>query len=86
MPACSFSIPFTKDATEILDKAKKTVESQDGVFTGDIKSGNFNVTVFGNTITGTYEVDGQNLNMNIIDKPFMVPCAMIESYLKGQLS
>ena len=44
------------------------------------------MTVFGNTITGTYEVIGQNLNMDIIDKPFMVPCAMIESYLKGQLS
>ncbi len=86
MAACNFSIPFTKDVTEILAKAKKTVESQNGAFTGDEQSGHFNVSVFGNTIVGTYMVEGQNLNMDITDKPFMVPCAMIESYLKGQLN
>jgi hypothetical protein len=86
MSACNFSIPFAKDAEEILAKAKKTVEGQGGTFTGDTNSGDFNVSVFGNSITGNYKVDGQNLNLEITDKPFMVPCSMIESYLKGQLS
>jgi hypothetical protein len=86
MSACNFTVPFTKDTTEILDKAKRTVESQGGSFTGDTTAGNFNVSVFGNTIVGTYVVEGQSLNIDITDKPFLVPCSMIESFLKGQLS
>lgn len=86
MSACNFTVPFTRDASEVLEKAKKTVESQGGSFTGDTGAGNFNVSVFGNTITGTYVVAGQNLNIDITDKPFLVPCSMIESFLKGQLS
>ena len=86
MSACNFTVPFTKSATEILEKAKKTVEAQNGTFTGDTNSGRFDVSVFGNTVVGTYTVEGQNLNIDITDKPFLVPCNMIESFLKGQLS
>lgn len=86
MSACNFTIAFTRSATEILDKAKKTVEAQNGNFTGDTTSGNFDVNVFGNTVVGSYTVEGQNLNIEITDKPFLVPCSMIESFLKGQLS
>jgi hypothetical protein len=83
--ACDFSIPFTGNAEAILAKAKSTVQSQGGDFNGDINNGAFNVSVFGNRITGNYTVSGQTLNINITDKPFMVPCAAIENFLKGQL-
>lgn len=86
MSACNFTIPFSKPVDEILAKAKKTVESQDGTFTGDTSSGHFNVSVFGNTVVGSYSVEGQNLNIDITDKPFLVPCNMIEGFLKGQLN
>ena len=86
MSACNFTIPFTKPVNEILAKAKSTVESQDGTFTGDESSGNFNVNVFGNIVVGAYTVDGQNLQIDITEKPFLVPCSMIESFLKGQLN
>ena len=86
MSACNFTITFSKPVEEILAKAKKTVESQGGEFTGDTASGNFNVSVFGNTVVGAYSVDGNNLNIDITDKPFLVPCNMIESFLKGQLN
>lgn len=86
MSACNFTVPFTRSATEILEKAKKTVEAQNGTFAGDLNAGRFDVSVFGNTVVGTYTVEGQNLNIDITDKPFLVPCSMIESFLKGQLS
>ncbi len=84
--SCNFSISFTKPVEEILAKAKKTVEAQSGTFTGDTNSGNFNVSVFGNTVIGSYTVSGQELNFDITEKPFLVPCNMIEGFLKGQLS
>ena len=86
MSACNFTIPFTKSVTEILEKAKKTVESQGGNFTGDENAGNFDVNIFGNTVVGSYAVNEQSLNIDISDKPFLVPCNMIENFLKSQLN
>lgn len=83
--ACNFSIPFSGNADTILAKAKSTVQGQGGDFDGDANSGDFTVSVFGNKIVGNYTVNGQVLNINITDKPFMVPCSAIESFLKGQL-
>jgi len=86
MSTCNFSIPFSGEAGVILEKAKAAVESQQGTFTGDTNSGNFEVTVFANTIKGLYVISGQNLNLTITHKPFLVPCSTIESFLKSKIS
>jgi len=83
--ACDFSIPFSGNAEAVLAKARSAVQSQGGNFNGDTNQGEFNVSVFGNKIVGNYNVSGQTLNITITDKPFMVPCSAIESFLKGQL-
>ena len=86
MSACTFSIPFSGEAETILNKAKATIESQNGNFSGDTTSGNFDVTVFANTIKGTYNVVGKNLNLTITEKPFLIPCSTIESFLKSKIA
>lgn len=68
-----------------LDKARKAVESQGGTFTGDTTAGQFSVTVFGNVIAGNYTVAGSNLDILITEKPFLLPCPAIESYLKSAI-
>ncbi|MFL5810327.1 MAG: hypothetical protein ACJ749_12455 [Flavisolibacter sp.] len=84
--ACEFSIAFSGSPEDVLAKAKKAVQSQGGNFSGDTNGGNFNVSVFGNKIVGDYTVSGQSLVINITDKPFMIPCSAIESFLKNQLA
>lgn len=86
MSMCTFFIPFTGDAESILAKAKAAIESQNGDFTGDVNSGNFEVSVFANSIKGHYNVSGQNLSLTITDKPFLIPCSAIESLLKSKIS
>lgn len=86
MSTCSFSIPFTGSAESILQKAKSAIESQNGNFTGDTNSGNFEVSVFANSIKGYYSISGQNLNLTITDKPFLISCNTIESLLKSRIS
>lgn len=86
MPACSFTIPFEGAAEKILIKARFAVESQGGSFNGNSETGNFDVNFFGNTIAGMYTVDGQNLDIIITSKPFLVPCSAIEGFLKNQVS
>ena len=84
--ACNFSIPVQGDASAMLGKARSAVQGQGGVFEGDENSGNFKVTVFGNTIAGAYTVSNGQLNLDITDKPFLVSCGLRESYLKSQIS
>jgi hypothetical protein len=86
MSICSFSIPFTGDAESILAKAKAAIQSQSGDFTGDANSGNFEVSLFANSIKGYYNVSGQNLNLTITEKPFLISCSSIESILKSKIS
>lgn len=84
--ACKFSLTFNESAETAVVKAKAAVESQSGTFNGDTNSGEFDVNVFGNNIKGKYFVSGQSLDIEITDKPFFVPCSMIESYLVKQIS
>ena len=84
--SCKFSVTFSEPAESAVLKAKNAVESQSGVFNGDVNSGDFEVTVFGNNIKGNYTVTGQNLEIEITDKPFFVPCNMIETFLVKNIS
>lgn len=86
MSSCTFTVPFSGDATTIVNKAKTTVEKQDGTFNGDEHSGSFHVSLMGNNVAGSYTVEGQNLTLTITDKPFFVPCSTIESFLKSKLA
>jgi hypothetical protein len=85
MAACNFSIPFSGSAQEVLNKARTKVQGQGGTFSGDTNAGNFHVSVFGNTIAGSYTVVGQAMEIVIDSKPFLLPCSAIEGFLKNQL-
>lgn len=86
MSACKFIIPFNEPALTAIEKARTAIENQNGIFNGDETSGDFKVTIFGNTIKGNYNVTGQVLNLVITEKPFFVPCSTIESFLLKQIS
>jgi len=84
--SCKIQIPIDGDPKSAVEKARAAVESQNGNFTGDHTSGNFELNVFGNHIKGSYVIEGQMLDLEITDKPFFVPCSTIESFLKKQIS
>lgn len=84
--ACKFQFPFSVSPEEAVNKAKNAVESQNGNFSGDTTSGEFDVTVFGSFIKGNYTIEGQTLFLEVTDKPMFVPCGMIEGFLKKEIS
>ncbi len=86
MSVCNFSIPFSGEAETILAKAKDAIETQNGIFTGNDSSGNFEITVLANTIKGSFNITDQVLNLMITNKPFFVPCSTIESFLRSKIS
>ncbi|MEO5500547.1 MAG: hypothetical protein ABIR31_03805 [Ginsengibacter sp.] len=79
--ACKLNLPFSDPVEIAIEKARSAIENQNGLFEGNISNGHFEVTVFGNNIRGDYQVQGQTLQLEITDKPFFVPCSMIESFL-----
>jgi hypothetical protein len=86
MSSCNFTIPFNQPAGIILEKAKNAITSQGGDFSGDLEKGSFHVSLLGNTVAGSYQISGNNLEINISSKPVFVPCATIESFLSKQLN
>ena len=84
MSKCNFSIGFSGTPQDIFNKAKAAVEKQGGSFNGDASTGTFSINVFG-TISGSYSVSGNQLDIVIEDKPMMIPCGAIENVLKSQL-
>jgi hypothetical protein len=86
MAACKFTIPFPGTPEETLNRAKSLMQSQGGTFEGDLSAGNFQVSVFGSTINGSYTVAGQDLAIIIENKPFLIPCSTIEEFLRNQLA
>jgi hypothetical protein len=85
MSKCNFSITFSGSAEDVFGKARAVVERQGGSFNGDASNGSFSINVFG-TISGSYTVAGNQLNIVIEDKPMMIPCSVIENVLKNQIS
>ena len=85
MSACTFSIAFSGSPSDIFQKAQATIQGQGGFFRGDDVSGQFELTVLGSPVTGSYTVAGQELNVIIDSKPFMIPCSTIQSYLSKHL-
>ena len=86
MSDCSFNIPFSESPALAISKAKSAIQTHNGIFNGNEHSGEFEVTVFGNTIKGNYSVSGQILNLIITHKPFFVPCSTIENLLLKEIS
>jgi hypothetical protein len=83
--ACQFSIPFSGTSVDVLNRAKSAVQNQGGAFKGDQRSGAFQVNVLGSAIKGSYTVSGQELNITIESKPFLIPCNTIENFLRNQI-
>lgn len=83
--ACNFSIPVSGPPIDTLKRAASAVRGQGGTFNGDSLSGSFEIGVMGSTIRGSYVVSGDQIEITIDSKPFLIPCSTIESFLRNQL-
>lgn len=85
MATCNINIPFTQPASELINSLRTKVQTQGGTFSGDETSGTISVPLLGSKIAGTYTISGQQVNIVITDKPFLVSCNQIQGYLTGSL-
>jgi hypothetical protein len=79
---CTFSVPFQLSPDEIISKLSSTILSNKGSFEGNNSSGSLKVPTPIGSVSATYQVSGQSMNVTITNKPFLLSCGQIESYIK----
>jgi hypothetical protein len=85
MAECSFNFNINSSPAELINKVKLKIENEGGSFTGNDSEGNFNLPTPVGAIEGNYLVNDNELKIDIIKKPMMLPCSMIESELEKRL-
>jgi len=87
--SCNFTIeiPEEKQISELIEKGKEAFAQLNGEFTGDENKGEFSLASPVGQIAGNYEITGRKMEVNLTEKPMMLPCSMIENefnkYLNG---
>jgi len=74
----TFSVNTQKDPDTLVFEAKQVAKENDATFEGDTSSGSFS----GQGVEGTYEIDGQTVEVTITDKPTLAPWSKVESKVK----
>jgi len=78
---CQFRLPITGDATSLLQRAKQEITASGGVFDGDNEAGIFHAKTPIGSIEGTYQVEANEIALNITKKPFLLSCNRIKKEL-----
>lgn len=78
-----FNVLVTTDLAAVLDRVRSQITGGGGQFDGDQQSGTFSgeVPVMGG-FEGQYEVSGDQITITITEKPFLIPCSVIETRIR----
>jgi hypothetical protein len=82
---CNFTITITESAATFVANAQTQIQNAGGTFTGDAASGTFDVPTPLGDISGEYAIAGQDVTINIGNKPLVIGCGAIENYVKAHL-
>ena len=86
MSDCSFDIPFSGTAAELVEKAQKSIVNNGGTVNGDIHTGNFSMPSPFGAIAGSYTITAQCATFVITEKPMFLACGLIQSTIEKYLS
>jgi hypothetical protein len=85
MGQCKFSYQLKEPAAELLAQIQQLAKEYGGEFQGDDKSGYLAIKMFIGTIAGEYTIAGDQLELTITKKPFLVGCATIDATIRQYL-
>lgn len=68
----AFTVPFDGPINSFIDKIKKAVNDNKGDFAGDDKMGQIKISTPIGQIHGEYKIDGHNITVEVLKKPFLI--------------
>jgi hypothetical protein len=83
--ACVFNVPYASKIDDLLAKGLRESKNFDGQFEGTAQNGFFSFRALGGTFTGTYKVGETTIEIIIQDKPFLIPCGVIETFIRAHI-
>ncbi|HEX8270436.1 MAG TPA: hypothetical protein VF581_11145 [Flavobacterium sp.] len=83
---CDFTINYPGDKGEIISKLQGAIESGGGFFQGDTASGVFEGKTPVGAFSGNYKINGDDVNVHVEKKPFLVSCSRIEDEINKYLN
>ena len=86
MASCKFELRLTKEPESLFARAKKAVEYYNVQFDGDINGGRFSLDIWAGSIEGFYSFNNEMLTVNLTKKPILLPCKVIEEFLKAEIN
>lgn len=86
MADCTFDIEYSGDAQALIQRAELVFKSAGGNFAGNTDRGNFAVLTPLGSVSGRYEIEPHHITIFILRKPFLMPCATIERYIRSYLA
>lgn len=85
MGQCQFSYQLKEPAAVLLAQIRQLAEEYQGEIQGNEESGQIRLTLLIGTIEGEYKVTGDQLQLTITKKPFLVGCGMIDATIRQYL-
>lgn len=81
MSKCSFNFDFPISADELIRRIDTGIHGAGGEFSGDSVTGFFSVPTPIGSIEGSYSVSGQTIQIDVLEKPILLTCSLIEMKL-----
>jgi hypothetical protein len=85
LSACRFQFDFRGTGESLVEKIRSHVGRAGGDMTGSSTDGAFSLPSPIGAFRGTYRVSGQTIFLEVLDKPFFVPCGTIEARLSAYI-
>ena len=75
----AFEFSFKDTPENLLTKIEKAIAKRDGKLTGNEKEGTIEIPTPVGNVSVSYLIEGQNVNVKILEKPMFIPEEMIKN-------
>jgi hypothetical protein len=82
---CRFHFDFRGTADSLVEKIRSHVSRAGGELSGSAASGEFSLPTPVGAFRGAYTISGQTIFLEVLEKPFFVPCGTIEARLSSYI-
>ena len=82
MSLCRFDFEFHCESASLVRTMQTHVVGAGGILAGTAAEGTFSLPTPIGVFEGTYRVEGRVIAIEVLEKPFFLPCSVIESRLR----
>lgn len=81
MAECAFTLRYDSTADALFQNARASILEQHGTFVGTPQQGQASLPTDVGTVRWNYSTQGQNLRIEVTDKPWLVSCSAIQQQM-----